>query len=57
MAHEDSADYADYDENGVDLSLIRWFLTLTPEERFAAIDDAVEMQDLLVRRPRHDSPR
>jgi hypothetical protein len=54
VAHEDSADY---DENGVDLSLIRWFLTLTPEERFAAIDDAVEMQDLLVKRPGHDSPR
>lgn len=54
MAHEDSADY---DENGVDRSLIRWFLTLTPEERFAAIDDTVEMLDLVVRRPGHDSSR
>jgi hypothetical protein len=25
--------YGDYDENGVDLSLIRWMLSLTPTER------------------------
>jgi hypothetical protein len=25
--------YGEYDENGVDLSLIRWMLSLTPTER------------------------
>jgi hypothetical protein len=28
----------DYSEDGVDLSLIRWFLSLTPAERLEAIE-------------------
>ena len=31
----------DYDENGVDLTLIRWFLSLTPAERLEYLDDHV----------------
>ena len=26
-------EYAEYSEDGVDVSLIRWFLSFTPEER------------------------
>jgi hypothetical protein len=29
----------DYSEDGVDLTLIRWFLTLTPMERLAALEN------------------
>ena len=35
-----------YDENGVDRSLIRWFLSLTPMERLAALDDAMQLAEL-----------
>lgn len=28
-----------YDEDGVDMSLIRWMLSLTPRERLRALDD------------------
>jgi len=35
-----------YDENGVDRALIRWFLSLTPLERLAALDDAVKFAEL-----------
>ncbi len=28
-----------YDDDGVDLSLIRWMLSLTPRERLRAVDD------------------
>ena len=28
-----------YDEDGVDVSLIRWMLSLTPKERLLALDD------------------
>jgi hypothetical protein len=35
-----------YDENGVDRSLIRWFLSLSPYERLAALDDAVQFAEL-----------
>lgn len=30
-----------YSPEGVDLTLIRWFLTLTPEERLDYLQDAV----------------
>jgi hypothetical protein len=30
---EESEDLTDYSEDGVDLTLIRWFLSLTPAER------------------------
>ncbi|MBL8719475.1 MAG: hypothetical protein JNL79_26035 [Myxococcales bacterium] len=36
-----------YDENGVDRSLIRWFLTLTPVERLAILDDAMQLAELV----------
>jgi hypothetical protein len=31
----------DYSEDGVDLSLIRWFLSLTPRERLLVLEDRV----------------
>jgi hypothetical protein len=30
---EESEDLTDYSEDGVDLTLVRWFLSLTPAER------------------------
>jgi len=33
MAREDEAQLTDYSEDGVDLTLIRWMLSLTPAER------------------------
>ena len=45
-----------YDENGVDRSLIRWFLSLTPYERLAALDDAVKFAEL-AEAARRDSTR
>jgi hypothetical protein len=30
----------DYSEDGVDLTLIRWFLSLTPGERLQAAEDS-----------------
>jgi len=41
-----SADDEVYDENGVDRSLIRWFLSLSPLERLAALDDAMRLAEL-----------
>jgi hypothetical protein len=35
-----------YDENGVDRSLVRWFLSLTPLERLAQLDDAMKLAEL-----------
>jgi len=44
----ESPDEADvYDENGVDRSLVRWFLSLTPLERLAALDDAIRFTELV----------
>jgi hypothetical protein len=31
-----------YDENGVDLTLIRWMLSLTPAERLATLQDHID---------------
>lgn len=36
---------ADYSEDGVDLTLIRWMLTLTPAERLEVLED--RMNDIL----------
>ena len=42
----DSAERA-YDRNGVDLTLIRWMLTLTPVERIEHIQQAADsLQEL-----------
>ena len=35
MAQDDEPPQPDYSEDGVDLSLIRWMLSLTPAERLA----------------------
>ena len=44
MEPRDSADSnrPAYSEDGVDLTLIRWMLTLTPLERLEALQDAIE---------------
>jgi hypothetical protein len=39
-------DSGEQDENGVDRSLIRWFLELTPVERLAWLDEARELAEL-----------
>ena len=42
----DSAEHA-YDKNGVDLTLIRWMLSLTPVERIEHIQQAADsLQEL-----------
>jgi len=33
------SDHTDYAEDGVDMTLIRWMLSLTPAERLALLDD------------------
>ena len=43
--HEPDADLASeptHSPDGVDLTLIRWMLTLTPLERLEALQDAIE---------------
>ena len=32
-----------YDENGVDLSLIRWMLRLSPAERIAVVQGSIDL--------------
>jgi hypothetical protein len=34
-------DHPRYDEDGVDVTLIRWMLSLTPEERIRALEDNI----------------
>ena len=31
-----------YDENGVDVTLVRWFLSLTPAERVAWLQESID---------------
>jgi len=38
---EEPAPAPEYDENGVDVSLIRWMLSLTPAERLEFLEDHV----------------
>lgn len=42
MAFDDADDPQVYNEEGVDLSLIRWCLALTLEERLQALQDHVD---------------
>jgi hypothetical protein len=35
-----------YDESGVDLTLVRWMLSLTPAERIAALQDHIDFAAL-----------
>ena len=38
----------DYSEEGVDLTLIRWALSLTPEERLLDMQDCVNSIDVIL---------
>jgi hypothetical protein len=38
----DSAPLPDYSEDGVDLSLIRWTLSLTPSERLQFLEERID---------------
>ena len=38
---EESAPLPDYSSDGVDLSLIRWSLSLSPAERLAFLEDRI----------------
>jgi hypothetical protein len=38
---DEPAPQPDYSEDGVDLSLIRWTLSLTPEERLEFLNDRI----------------
>jgi hypothetical protein len=38
---QESATLPDYSPDGVDLSLIRWSLSLTPSERLAFLEDRI----------------
>jgi hypothetical protein len=41
MATDDLSGLTDYSPDGVDLTLIRWMLSLTPAERIKVLDDRV----------------
>jgi len=41
MDSDDQAPAPDYSEDGVDLSLIRWMLSLTPAQRLEFLEDHV----------------
>lgn len=44
----------EHSEDGVDLTLIRWMLSLTPGERLAVLQDQVD--SLLLLREKFESP-
>ena len=54
MAPEETIPLTDYSEDGVDLTLIRWFLSLTPAERLEVhqqyADDMIALRELNARR-------
>jgi hypothetical protein len=53
-------DYGEYDENGVDLSLLKWMLQLTPLERLQVMDKHARDVELLLeygRRQRENEAR
>ena len=41
MATDDQSDLTDYSPDGVDLTLIRWMLSLTPGERLEFLEQRV----------------
>jgi len=43
-----------YSPDGVDLTLIRWFLTLTPAERLAALEEHLDDIEQIRKLNRHD---
>ena len=42
MTPADNEPLTDYSQDGVDLTLIRWMLSLTPAERLAALEGHVD---------------
>jgi hypothetical protein len=46
---DDRAPLPDYSEDGVDLSLIRWSLSLTPLERLQFLEDRINERFLAIR--------
>jgi hypothetical protein len=50
MTADDQTPLTDYSEDGVDLTLIRWFLSLTPAERLQfnqeQVDDIARIREL-----------
>lgn len=53
MEYGQPAPAPEYSEDGVDLSLIRWMLSLTPGERLAVLQDQVD--SLLTLRAKFES--
>jgi hypothetical protein len=53
MATDDPARLTDYSPDGVDLTLIRWMLSLTPAERLKyleqRVNDIISIRDLNAR--------
>ena len=45
---DEEAPQPEYSEDGVDLSLIRWFLSLTPAERLQVFEDHTRELELLI---------
>jgi hypothetical protein len=41
MGNDDPSDLTDYSADGVDLTLIRWMLSLTPAERLGYLEERV----------------
>lgn len=46
------SEYTDYAEDGVDLTLIRWMLSLTPAERLQVLQDFVDSVEEILSRNR-----
>jgi hypothetical protein len=42
VTHGDEDRLTDYSEDGVDLTLIRWMLSLTPAERLQVLEEHVD---------------
>lgn len=47
-------DDSPYDENGVDRSLVRWMLSLSPTERLAQVQSSIDLI-MSVREPPEDA--
>jgi len=47
----DEASGPTYDENGVDRSLVRWMLTLTPDERIEYAESSLKLAESVRREP------
>ena len=41
LSNDDPAPLPDYSEDGVDLTLIRWMLSLTPAERLSFLEERI----------------